>query len=462
MPVLRCARMRQRRAFIGVVLAWSTGGCSSKDTTTINLVTGEETNVLTGSPAVAKLQVDDVELTGDGGSSTILLATATLPASSLDLGLVDEGTVGVLTATGYDSSGAAVVFGATPPVAFEAIANGTLPIFIQRKGEFARLPNPPSDSRQAPTLAGIESRYLFIGGGHDASGDASVGVTTELYDFLNLEALTSPPTLPRAPDSIAFDSAVAWLIDGDGGTYFDFSSSEYGDIALSTGSFANVAGGVTVADDSGAMYVVGGTRRTTASSSVLKIDPGAGTSDYPYGAPTWLSLTVARLGASAAWVTGRGLVVCGGSADGAGAEILSTGATASSAVPYPADASVGSGAVALDGTHLLLAGGLTPAGLDAGVRVLDLSCASSCAPASWPGLPVPIGAAQAFVDAPRTSAIVVGSEVPSGRTRVYAVSSSSVREIPTKVEHANARAAVSPSGTLVLFGGRGEIESLTP
>jgi hypothetical protein len=78
----------------------------------------------------------------------------------------------------------------------------------------------------------------------------------------------------------------------------------------------------------------------------------------------------------------------------------------------------------------------------------------------WPPLPIAIGAAQAFaLDA--TTAIVVGSE-GSGPTHVFRLTSSSVRELPTRIPHRNARASLTPLGTLAIVGGAGEIESFTP
>jgi hypothetical protein len=440
-------------------------GCTSKDSTTIQLVMDEDAGTFTQVPVPTTLRVDAVEFTGDGGTQTVTLAQTALPATTLDLGFVDESTTGVLTVWGLDMSGAAIVYGASPGVGFGNIANGTISIFVQRTGEFARLPNPLSDSRQAPTLAVLQGRYLFVGAGSSPTEqDASFAETTQLYDFLVMAPLGAPPTLPRVPQSIAFDSTVSWLMDQEGGTYFDFSDNYLGAISLPSGSFADVAGGATVIDENGAEYVVAATRATgPASANVLKIDPNdSSNSSYPYGNPSWLTLAQPRLGAAAAWVTGRGLVVAGGAASGAGVEIVASGTTAGTALPYPADSSTGSGAAMLDSSHVLLAGGLTSTGADAGVRVVDLGCAAQCSPLLWPGLPAPITNAQVFVGGNATTPLVVGSEPSTGTTHVYRLSVSAATEIPTRMTHVNARAAVSPTGTIVLFGGAAEIESFTP
>jgi hypothetical protein len=439
--------------------------CSSQDSATISLVTGAETDTFTQTPAPTELVVDAVELTGsDGGTQTTVLATSPLPASTVDLGSWSENTVAVIKVQGLANDNT-LVYGASLPLVFSDIVGETIPIFVQRTGEFARVPSPPSDSRQNPTLAIMQGEYLVIGagtGGADASFDAG---STQLYDFFQMATLGSPPTLPAVPQSIAFDGTVSWLVDGDAGTYFDFSDSYYGSISLPSGGyFADVAGGATVTDENGAQYIVGATRSTgTASAKILKIDPSdTSNSNYPYGNPTWLTLINSRLGASAAWVTGQGLVVCGGSASAPGVEFIGSGETSAVALAYPVDPSTGGGAGMLDSQHVLLAGGLTPTGEDAGVRIINLQCGTLCNPQPWPGLPIPITSAQTFVSIGGTGALVVGSEPGSGATHVFNLSSSGPVEVPTRVPHFNARATISPTGTLVLFGGAPEIESFTP
>ncbi len=125
-------------------------------------------------------------------------------------------------------------------------------------------------------------------------------------------------------------------------------------------------------------------------------------------------------------------------------------------------------------------------GADAGVRVVDLGCnappdagaspdagmtlAVPCTPTVWSSLPVPLAFTQVFTTNGQ-SVLIVGSEA-SGPTHAFkalgpmtddiADASPGVTEIPTKVPHTNARAVVSPTGTVVLFGGATQIESFTP
>jgi hypothetical protein len=443
---LRGLRFRLGSALSPAFL-WAAAGCSASPSGTLQIVTGEETDTFSRAPAPVKLEVDSVDSSGHRQT----LATVSLPAPTIDLGSLATQTVASLQVTGTSSDGSRLVYGQSIPLLYGALDKTTLPIFVQRTGELARLPEPLSDARPAPTLALIGGRYLFVGAG----GDPSVANETQLYDFVALAPLASPPVLPRVPMSIAFVGTIAWLIDDGGATQFDFSTSIASVVtAPSGGSFADVAGGATVFASDGSQYVVGATRAPPAppTSIVLALDPK--------GQPTWASLGAPRLGAAAAWVDGRGLVVAGGSATAPGVEVVGIGSAAGAALAYPPDDSAGTGGAMLDGQHVLLAGGMTAAGSDAGARVIDLACAMQCMPVTWTALPTPLGSSQVFAS-DATNALVVGNEA-AGTTHVYRVTMTSAAELPTKVPHTNARALVSPLGSVVLLGGRGEIESFVP
>jgi hypothetical protein len=421
-------------------------GCSASPSGTLQIVTGEETDTFSRPPPPVKLQVDSVDSSGNRTT----LATVSLPASSIDLGSVAMRSVGTLQIAGTGSDGSRLVYGQSLPLVYGALDQVTLPIFVQRTGELARLPKPLSDTRSAPTLALFGGRYLFVGAG----GDPSLADKMQLYDFAQLAPLASSPVLPRVPKSIAFVGTVAWLIDDLGATAFDFSTSGGSDVTPPAGgSFADVAGGGTVVATDGSQYVVGATRAAGApTSTVLALDPK--------GQPSWRFLAAPRLGAAADWVDGRGLVVAGGSASAAGVEVLGVGSTTGSMLAYPVDDSTGTGASTLDAQHVLLGGGVTASGRDAGVRVIDLGCAMQCVPAVWTTLATALVSAQAFASDP-THALVVGDDM-AGVTHVARLTTTTATEIPTKVPHAGARALISPVGSVVLFGGSSEIESFVP
>jgi hypothetical protein len=440
-------------------------GCTGSDNGAIQIVTDTDAGTFTRSPAPTELRV--LAEAGDAGT---VLATAQLPTSTIDLGQLSEtaDTVSIVI-EGLDSSQTQRVFGASLPVQYGALAGQTIPVFVQRDGELARLPGPMPDAREAPTLALVQGEFLLIAGGTDAT----LARGTQLFDFGFLDTLSAPPALPVTPRSIALAGTVAWLIDDTAGEYFDFSSSGTASLTLPAGgTFADIAGGATVVDASGVQYIVGATRTTgDPTDKVLKVDPGdTSNTSYPYGNTTWLTLSAPRLGAAATWSTSYGLVVAGGSASAAGVEVVMMGSTSGAPLmQFPADATSGAGAAQLDAQHVVVAGGFTGLFQDPGVRSLDLGCnptSTSCATStSWGSLPVALGTAQAFAWGLADDALVVGNDL-GGVTHVFrlgtAAAASGPTEIPTRVPHKNARALWSPVGSVVLFGGANMIESFVP
>jgi hypothetical protein len=437
--------------------------CSSSESGTLQLVTGQETDTFTQAPVPVSLEVDSIDSSG----TATQLATASLPTSQIDLGSFDPTAAGIVQVTAFDPLHPRILAGQSVVVLFGDIAGIALPVFIQRVGEFARLPEPPSDSRPSPVVGVISGRYVVVTGG----SDPTLATTTTIYDLANMTPISPSVTLPATPTSMAFDTnssgdSIGWLINGAGVSQYDFSNGSSASVILPTGpSYLDVAGGATVSAPDGSQYIVGATRTTGApTSAVLALDSS--------GNPSWLTLSEPRLGAAAAWVPSVGLVVIGGNGmatgvDAHGVEVI-TVATASTgaALDYPPDPSMGSGAAALGGSQVLVGGGTLPNGSSAGVRVIDLSCIAQCAPTAWPSLDIPIGSAQAFaIDA--TSAVVVGSELPAGAapglTHVYKVTSAVATEVPTKVPHHFAAAVASPIGvvgSVLLLGGAPAIESL--
>jgi len=454
---------------------------SNQPSGALKIVTGEETDVFTRAPVPATLVVDSYAWSGSGTAlSSTTLATVTLPATTVDLGSQPETTPSILTVTGLTSEDAGaerVFFGATIPMDF-GVLDGyqNWPVFVQRTGELARMPNPPSDTRTAPTLSIVSGRDLFVGGGSESASAA----TTQLYDLAVVQPYTAPPTLPVVPRSVVFDGNVGWLFDLTSAAYFDLSSGATSTISLpSGGSSSDIAGGATITDSSGVFYVVGGTRVSGVSALVLEVDTAnTSQSAYANGVPTWLTLNAPRLGAAATWVAGYGLVVIGGNttADGAGVESIENGGTVGVPGAFAADSTTGSGAAAIDSHRVLVAGGvLSDGATDAGVRVLDLTCRQNCAPTPClASLPSALGSAQVF-DIDSVGAIVVGDDL-AGTTHVVRIASPdaswtscSATEIPTKVAHTRARAVLSPPslivpGSFLLVGGAagGEIEAFVP
>jgi hypothetical protein len=450
--------VRRRGSLLAVAGSLLAAACSSSDSGSIQIITGGETDTFTRSPVPAELVVQAVDTSGN----TTTLATAKLPAATIDLGSRSESTIASLEVTGLaaDANRTRLIFGASVPLFFGGLNGATVPIFVQRVGELARLPGLLGDARQTPLLAVVQGQYLFAAGG----APSSLATTMDLYDFGGYSPVSSLPTLPLAPQSLAFVGTYGWFLASDGTAHF-YDLGGGGDLGaippLPGGSFADVAGGTTIVGDSGVQYVVGATRTTGApTAAVLAIDPNdSSNTNYPYGGPKWITLAAPRVGAAATWVSGRGLVVIGGSPTAAGVEIVSSGTTTGAPLGYPADPSVGAGATPLSTETVVVAGGLTPTGTDPGVRTIDLACAAACMPAPW-GTPlaVPLGFAQAFTVS-ASEAFVVGNDALIGLTHAFTVTATATTEIPTKVPHSNARAIWSPVGSIAVVGGSGQIET---
>jgi hypothetical protein len=422
--------------------------CSSQDAGTLEIVTGAETDTFTRDPAAVKLEVDAVDSAGNKTS----LATTALPATTIDLGKLDETLIYTFQITATDAANERVAYGQSVPFELGVLQGVTVPIFVQRTGDLARMPGPLPDARHAPLLAIFEGRYLLVAGG----SDPALAMQTQIYDFASFAALPSPPVLTLAPTSDALFGTVALFIDSGGnGQFYDFSSSTPSTATPPAGhAFADVAGGATVVATDGTQYIVGATRSTGApTDAVLFIDAT--------GALTWETLYAPRLGAAATWIAGRGLVVAGGNPTAPGVEVVSTGATTGTAFSYPADDTTGAGATALDTEHILLAGGLTGAGDDPGVRSVDLTCTQQCAAVAWPALPAALASAQLFAS-DATDALAIGDD-GAATTHVYVLSPAApVTELDTRIPLSGARAVVSPVGSVVLFGGASTLESFVP
>jgi hypothetical protein len=454
------SKSRVVRRILPLVLLPVAASCNPTASGTIQLVTGEETDTFTQSPVPTQIRVD----ADDGSGNLTTIATASYPTDTIDLGNQDESAVVVLDVSALDANGNTLVYGQSVPLQYGALDGLTLPIFVQRVGQNARLPNPLGDSRQSPTMTVVSDRFLIVTGG----SDPTTATSTVVYDFAQLQVLGSPPTLPHVPMSLPVVGTVGVVIDQNGAAYYDFSQDTSQELTAPSGfSFADVAGGRTVYDATdNLVFVVGATRTSGApTAAVLKIDANATSNSSPVGNVSWLTLSAPRLGASAAWVDSHGLVVAGGSATGAGVEVVPVGETTGAPLPYPSDPSAGAGMTKLDATHVLLAGGVQPDGTDAGVRSLDLGCAQACGSApgtqAWGALPVAITGATAFSFDP-SRGFVVGNEATSGLTHTFLLTSAGATEVPTKVPHTNAAAMVSPLGTVVLFGGAPDLESFTP
>ena len=440
--------LRRHFFFLGGVLAGpALVGCGTDRQGSISRSVGGEADAFSRAPAPTKLSVDALDV---NTGTTTNLSTVDLPATNIDLGNQSTTSVVRVRVNATDASGRVLVTGTSVQVQLGALDGATLPVFVQRTSEFARMPVPLSDAREAPLVANVLNRYVFVAGGTNAPASGS----TQIYDLATLSPFGSPPVVRSARSVATKDSAVL-LIDDTGATWYDLANAESTEtIAAPTGgTFADVAGGATVQAPDGSSYVVGATRSSAPTATILKIGTDAVLS--------FISLLTPRKGATAVWATGRGLVVAGGSSSGGGVEVLPAGATVTTLLAYPADPVAGAGAAALDASHVLLAGGLDATGQPADTRLLDLAC-TTCSAVIWDAakLPVPITTAQAF-ELGTDSALLAGDDA-TGLSHAFRVTVQGAAEIAFKIPRHGARGARVNPPAIDFVGGDGTIESFTP
>ncbi len=446
--------MRRRFIYAGIAATATiaaVAACGSSASGTLAITVGGESDALTRSPAPTKLIVDAID--ADGGVTN--LASATLPTSNIDLGDQDQDTIANVRVNATDDTGKILLTGMTLPIQYGALSGTSTPVFIQRNGEFARLPSTLGDSRSAPIVSLVIGQYILLGGGTNITDG-----TSQLYDTGSLSPYDSPPTLPRVPASIANDGTDILVIDANGGTWLELSDSTTADAtAPSGGTYAEVAGGATVTDGNGVSYVVGCTRTTGAATPrVLRIDTDE--------TLAFLALSEPRLGAAATWVAGKGLVIVGGSSSGAGVEILPPGATATStALAYPSDATTGSSATALDASHVLVAGGVDSKGTAVAVREFDLGCAGTCVAVPWTNGPtVALPTSQLFwlgFDGNVNDALLFGDD-STGASHVFRLGPTTSTELAFKIPRSGARAVALDIPAIAVVGGSNVVEEFTP
>lgn len=435
--------MRFLPAFAALALVLA---CSSSDVT-LALSVGGEADALKRAPAVATLTVDVV----DGSNNRTTLGTATLPQTDVDLADAPRASLFKVEVTGRDADKKPVVFGRTVTLQLGAAEGGSLPVFVQRVGEWARLPGTLADARANPLLAPTSRTILVAGGGE---GTSAAQVLTG-YDIASLSGLGAYGVnlTPRSM-AIATTKGAALLVGEDANqkttaiAYDLAAANVYALGAPAGGSFDEVAGGPTVVGDDGESYVVGPARATGAPTlRVLKLAADASGNVVA----SFVSFATARVGAAAVWVKNRGLLVFGGSDSDKGAEILLKGTTLGTPIDIAKDTVVGAAAVALDEKRVLLVGGRDGAQA-APSRIVDPSCVAKCAPVPW-GVALPFEPVTAQVFAIGTDAVLLVGDDATGATRTARLDATSAIELPTRIARRGARAALAATGNVVLVGG---------
>jgi hypothetical protein len=429
--------------------------CSSPNAT-IAVTTGGESDALTRAPAVTTVLVEAVDRSG----GRVTLAQATLPGGTIDLGNPSQTDVASiqLTGSGAGSTGA-LVWGAVPFAELGVFNGQTIPLFVQRKNELARMPG-TFDGRAAPLLA-TTPRGIYMAGGTETGSTTTPPIAG--YDLVNLAGANT--TVIGQPNVTSFalveltqatadgDLALAWLFDSKGVvTPVGLATSiAYPPPVPTTFSWSDVVGGATVMGDDGSAYVVGGSRSSAPSTVVVMLPPSNGNKS---------GTTQPRQGAAVAWAPNRGVFIYGGNVDTthAGAEIVNSGATSQS-LNFASDATQGLAAVAFDANTMLLAGDA------AQPRTVDLTCSNTsaaCPVVPW-GVTLPMALTSPSLFAVGKATFVIVGDDASGATHVFRLDATSTTELTLKIPRQQARATQIETGQVVIVGGGSPVlESYVP
>jgi hypothetical protein len=422
------------------ILALSVVACSSPRTLPIEVITGYEKDTFSADPKVLRV---DITVTLLDGST---LEASAEPGGTFEIGDVSEDEYITVDVAGVAESGATVVRGRSLSGILLSSAPSAIPVFAQRLDQWSRPPGGFTRTHVAGPAGVVGERYLLLGGAEGADDPAAV----EHYDLLAYGGATVVEAFPRAPRTIVSLGDAVVAIDDEGATLIDYSERSYTEIDLPDGlpSFADVAGGVPISNGNGVTYVVGATRRSDPPTTAVLAVSDDGTLEA-------FSLVQPRKGAAAAWIDGVGLVVAGGSATGAGVELLPQGGLAFSVRSFPSDPVEGAGAV-IDPPHSMALIGGHAAGVPAVTRRFDPTCSNECEVIEVPdaSLDTPLERMAAYsLGGVRT--VVIGDEVGGdGLTRAFIVDlGGKVIDVPLREPRRGATAIPTPHGLLALIGG---------
>lgn len=433
--------------------------CSSSAATTIAVTLGEETDTITRAPAVTAFDIHAVDRAGN----TQELADGSWQSdATIQLADLSQSATASIQLTATQADGSTVVWGAVPFATLGALDGFTIPLFIQRKGDIARMPG-TTEAGAAPFLATTSRAVYIAGDGTNIAG----------YDMLFLQAF-DPCPVTAATKSFALvisptantdgEQAMAWRISDDGASVFGLAqcTGDYGkNVHPEDGgaAFSDFAGGRTVMNGAGPFstaYVVGPSRTNAPSGYVFKIAPDSEASTAVDAIISTISITPRR-GAATAWSPGHGLFIYGGSsaAPNVVGEIVTEskdGTNGTIDIMNPTDAATdtreGLAAIAIDNDKMLVAGD------DQQPIVIDLAC-PGCAPK-------PFGQATgAKLTSPSLFALgsgaflLVGDDSTTGTTRVFRLSDSDAgpQEKILKNARKGARAIQFETGQIVFIGG---------
>lgn len=398
-------------------------------------------------PAVTVVEIEAVLADG-----TTVRASAA-PGEDFALGEIPDTSRLYFELTGKTAEGETVARGRS--VSF-GIGSGYLPLFIQRLGAFARPPGQLARAHVHAPGGFIENRFLVAIGGDSAHGEEGSAnpALGDFYDLQGLGGIEQEP-FPRAARSMIARTSSLVLVDDAGASVVD-SSGTTTDLDPPEGlaAFADVSGGLTRDSIDGTSFIVGATRSDgDPTAAILTLDTE--------GTLAATKLQHARRGAGIVYVEDVGMVIVGGSATGAGIEIIDDDAETVRTLPFPPDATEGAAAVIWDAKTIAVFGG-RDGDAPAPTRLFDLGClAAECAAVEREDLAIEAIASRGQAYALPKGLLVMGEAEPEGdgpgETLAFLVDRTtetlSVKPLPMRERRRGATPIPAPNGTLAVLGG---------
>jgi hypothetical protein len=428
---------------LGFVASFAFACSSSKyPNAMLTFTQGQEDDTFDG---VAEFEIRRIH----GEKSEKLVRAKELP-ESIDLG--KSGTYQYV-GTGYDADGNRIAEGRTLYASPGDLVGAEIPMFFARTDRATR-PNgafamPP---KQNPLAAVFGDSHVWLF--DDSSEDT---METDTYTISYWEQST-PPTayasmactkVPCNLRNLLVVGSVNAIVVADKWAFLISGTEGWGakyELPEDLDAWTDVTGGRVLPGGNSSAILFGPTRLDDATDKILALDG--------YGNPTVLSLKNKRAGAAIAFEEDIGMVMVGGSTEGAGVEQMRGDDDAFVELPYPADPVIGAALVMEDGSHLLRVGGLTPDGSAAPTVRIDLECTENCAYEPVSDLNVDLRVAQSYFD-PITSHTLVVGEDADGVTQVYRYFDGQISaiEIPNEQKRVHALALELPNQQLGLIGG---------
>jgi len=403
------------------------------------LTTGQEADAWTVEPSAQNVLLEMVQDT-----KRTTLAKVAAPATEISIGTDGpNGEVATFEATAFDSDANVVLKGATVPLGIYGFESAEITLFMGRAGGVSRAPGNLVFPWRHPQMAVLYHGYLLISGGDDASANL------EVYNMPRWGAAPQQAPLPKVPGSWAISGSKMLIIDQTSATWFDFSTYVKSDVTPPVElAYGDIVGGETIGAPGDPQYIVGATRsKGEPTDQVLRVDPDA--------TLHFMKLKTPRLGASAALVDGQ-LLVVGGSATGAGAEVANSADTAFVELPFPSDARLGAAIVVKDSSTAILAGGHDPESDEiAGFRTMDLSCSEDCSQAPIEGADFAFVYPRLF-SVSENQLLAVGEDPKTAETHVFTFDlglGHELNEFALRTPRSGASAFLLPNGQVGVLGG---------